>query len=92
MAGPSTRIAAALGVASVELAPLAGGNVGEVYRVRLADGGLLVAKLGLPDGALAVEAWMLGYLAQHTALPVPEVLHTSESLLLMRLHIMSQHS
>jgi hypothetical protein len=53
MASPSTRIAAALGVASVELATLAGGNVGEVYRVRLADGRSLVAKLGPPNGALA---------------------------------------
>ncbi len=83
MTSPRKRIAAALGVASVELTPLAGGCVGEVYRVRLADGGSLVAKLGPPDGALAVEAWMLGYLAQHTALPVPEVLHASDSLLLM---------
>ena len=83
MESPRERIAAALGVDSVELAPLAGGCVGEVYRVRLADGGSLVAKLGPPDGALAVEAWMLGYLTEHTVLPVPEVLHASNSMLLM---------
>ena len=83
MADARERIAAILGIASVELAPLTGGCVGEVYRVLLADGGSMVAKLGPPGGALAVEGWMLDYLAAHTALPVPEVLHASDSLLLM---------
>ncbi len=80
---PRERIAAVLGVASVELAPLSGGCVGKVYRVHLPDGESLVAKLGPPDGALAVEGWMLGYLAQHSVLPAPEVRHASNSLLLM---------
>ncbi len=84
MASPRERIAAVLGVASVELTALAGGCVGEVWRVRLADGGSMVAKLGPPGGSLAVEGWMPDYLAEHSALPVPEVLHAEDSLLLMR--------
>ena len=32
---------------------------------------------------LALEAWMLGYLARHSALPVPAVLHAEDWLLLM---------
>ncbi len=83
MPGPADRVAAALGVASVELAPLTGGCVGEVYRARLADGATVVAKLAPPGGALAVEGWMLGYLASHSALPVPEVLHAEDTLLVM---------
>ena len=83
MAGSAGRIARALGVPSVSLAPLAGGCVGEVYRVRLPDGRDVVAKLGPPGGALELEGWMLGYLTRHTALPVPDVLHAEDTLLLM---------
>ena len=57
--------------------------MGEVWRVRLADGASMVAKLGPPGGSLAVEGWMLDYLAEHGTLPVPEVLHAEDSLLLM---------
>jgi fructosamine-3-kinase len=51
--------------------------------VCLADGASIVAKLGPPGGGLAVEGWMLGYLAAHTDLPVPEIVHASDTLLLM---------
>lgn len=83
MANAADRVAAALGVTSVTLAPLSGGCVGEVYRVRLPDGGDAVAKLGPPGGPLEVEGWMLRYLARNTELPVPEVLHSEDTLLLM---------
>lgn len=81
---PGARIAAALGVDAVELTPLTGGSVSEVWRVALADGRTVVAKLGPPGDALVNEGWMLGYLAANSALPVPRVLHVTDSLLLMR--------
>jgi fructosamine-3-kinase len=62
------------------LTPLSGGCVGEVLLVRLADGGRLVAKLG---PGLEPEAFMLRWLAARTRLPVPEVLHGEDDLLLM---------
>ncbi|HLA74537.1 MAG TPA: fructosamine kinase family protein [Gammaproteobacteria bacterium] len=64
--------------------PLSGGCVGEVYCVQLRDGTRLVAKVDNRNGAqLACEGRMLGYLRQHTTLPVPTVVHCSDSLLLM---------
>ena len=62
---------------------LGGGCVGEVYRVDLADGGRVVAKLGGPNSGLALEGWMLRYLADNSRLPVPAVLHASDELLVM---------
>ena len=51
--------------------------------MRLQGGGSIVAKLGKPGDGLALEGWMLRYLAGHSALPVPEVLHAEERLLVM---------
>ena len=64
--------------------PLGGGCIGEVYRVELEDGTPLVAKVDR-DGAshLEREAYMLRYLREKSDLPVPEVYHGSETLLLM---------
>jgi fructosamine-3-kinase len=48
------------------------------------DGKSLVAKLADGTGVtLAPEGYMLGYLKQHSRLPVPTVLHTSPKLLVM---------
>jgi fructosamine-3-kinase len=49
----------------------------------LPTGPSVVAKSAGPDGTLDIEAFMLGYLAQHSRLPVPRVLHASPSLLVM---------
>jgi fructosamine-3-kinase len=67
-----------------EIRPLTGGQIGQVCRVRLADGTLLVAKFD--DGAqprLDIEGKMLRYLASHTKLPVPTVIHCQPHLLLL---------
>lgn len=77
------RIAAATGLRPTGFAPLPGGCIGEVYRVALDDGSAIVAKVGKPGDPLALEGWMLGYLSANSALPVPEVLHAEDSLLLM---------
>ena len=79
-------IDAAAAAPVVKIAPLGGGCVGTVYRVELANGRAIVAKVD--EGAtpqLAVEGAMLRYLSQQTALPVPQVLHSSDRLLLMSL-------
>jgi fructosamine-3-kinase len=64
--------------------PLGGGCIGEVYKVGLEDGTPLVAKVD-PKGEshLEREAYMLRYLREKSELPVPEVYHGSETLLLM---------
>ena len=64
--------------------PMGGGCIGEVYRVELEDGTPLVAKVDTGgESHLEREAYMLGYLRENSDLPVPEVYHGSEMLLLM---------
>ena len=64
--------------------PLGGGCIGEVYRAELEDGTPLVAKVDRAgESHLDREAYMLRYLREKTDLPVPEVFHGSETLLLM---------
>jgi fructosamine-3-kinase len=64
--------------------PMGGGCIGEVYKVELADGTTLVAKVDREGAShLEREAYMLRYLRGNSGLPVPEVYHGSESLLLM---------
>jgi fructosamine-3-kinase len=63
---------------------MGGGCIGEVYRVELEDGTPLVAKVDRGGGShLDREAYMLRYLREKSDLPVPEVYHGSETLLLM---------
>jgi len=62
---------------------MGGGCVGDVARVTLENGTDVVAKLGGPASGLGREGFMLSYLADHTELPVPQVLHASDALLLM---------
>lgn len=78
------QIEAALGLAVVDVSPLSGGCIGQVYRLRLADGTRVVAKVDdRPDSQLAREGEMLSYLAAHSQLPVPAVLHQENGLLLL---------
>lgn len=79
----SARLETALSCTPTRLHPLHGGMVGQVFRADLPDGRVVVAKTSGPDGTLDVEGYMLRYLAQHTSLPVPEVLHSEPSLLLL---------
>ncbi len=65
--------------------PLGGGCIGEVYRVDLEEGTPLVAKVDREGAShLEREAYMLRYLREKSGLPVPEVYHGSETLLLMQ--------
>ncbi len=80
----AARVEAALGRAPLAATPLGGGCVGEVYRLDMAGGERLVAKLAAGSGpGLALEGWMLSYLAQHSSLPVPAVVHAADGLLVI---------
>jgi fructosamine-3-kinase len=78
------QLEAVLGYAPRSIQPLIGGCIAEVYRVDLPDGRRLVAKVADGTGiTLEPEGYMLRYLAEHSQLPVPEVVHHSERLLVM---------
>lgn len=78
------RIERVLGQRPVQSVRLQGGMIADVYRVDLPDGERIVAKSAQGDDAtLDIEAYMLRYLAENSRLPVPEVLHSEPTLLLM---------
>ncbi len=90
-AGLEHQIGAALDVDPVSVMPLSGGSVSEVYRVLLADGREIVAKVDHSVGArLEVEAFMLRFLRDHSQLPVPAVFYAGGGLLLLQ--FISGHS
>ena len=77
-------VEAHLGERLRNLRPLGGGCIGEVYRAELGNGTPVVAKVDREGEAhLDREAYMLRYLRENSDLPVPEVFHGSETLLLM---------
>jgi fructosamine-3-kinase len=77
-------VEAHLGERMLSVLPLGGGCIGEVYKAELEDGTPLVAKVDREgESHLEREAYMLRYLREKSALPVPEVYHGSETLLLM---------
>lgn len=65
------------------VAPMGGGCVGDVARLELADGRVVVAKTGDKGSGLDLEGFMLDYLRDNGGLPVPEVLHAADDLLIM---------
>jgi len=71
---------------------MGGGCIGEVYKVELEDGTPLVAKVDRKgESHLERETYMLCYLREKSDLPVPEVYHGSETLLLMEFIEGSSH-
>ena len=76
-------VASVTGGRPLSISALGGGCIGDVYRVALADGGSVVVKVGDADSGLALEGFMLRYLAEHSALPVPRVLHAGDRVLVM---------
>ncbi len=63
--------------------PLSGGCVGEVEEITTAHGRYVVKRDRSGAGPLAAEGRMLRYLADHTDLPVPKVLRTDATWLVM---------
>ena len=76
------RIEAATGKTVVRVSPLGGGCVGDVFKIDLAGGDKIVAKIADANGKLALEGFMLGVLKK-AGLPVPEVIRADDDLLLM---------
>src|SRR3546814_14459555 len=75
-------VAAACGSMPRARVPLHGGCVAEVYRLDFDDRPPLVAKVAPPGrGGLAIEGYMLVYLARHSRLPVPAIRHVADDLL-----------
>ena len=73
-----------LGTAPTSIQPLSGGSVGEVYRATLPDGSDVVVKVDQGDApCLDIEGYMLQFLREHSALPVPEVIHAAPELLII---------
>jgi len=83
--GPIDReVAERLGIEVATVEVQHGGGVGEVYKVNLADGRTLAVKADRRQHpTLDCEGWMLDYLAAHSTLPVPRVVHSSPALLMM---------
>ncbi len=80
----ASRVARALGRGVQSLRPLSGGCVGEVYRALLDDGKDVVVKVDdAANPSLDIEGYMLRYLAEHSKLPVPGVLHCEAALLVL---------
>lgn len=81
----SEGVEAALGERLLSARPMGGGCIGEVYKAELASGATVVAKVDRSgESHLGREAYMLRYLGENSGLPVPEVYHSSERLLLMQ--------
>ncbi|WP_049925445.1 fructosamine kinase family protein [Halopiger goleimassiliensis] len=74
-------VARALDVRPTAVTELQGGQIGSVYRVDRADGPALVAKVG--ETPLSTEAFMLRTLARESELPVPDVVHADDDLLVL---------
>ncbi len=78
----AAAVEAALGRRPRRLSPLTGGCIAEVYRAELDDGDSVVVKRA-SRGDLLLEAFMLGYLAENSELPVPAVRHAAADLLIL---------
>ena len=78
------QIETILGKRPIATHRLSGGMIGAVYRVGLTGGDQIVAKIAPdPDGKLDIEGYMLSYLARHSDAPVPDVIYSTPTLLLM---------
>ncbi len=76
----SETIVRETGRAPRRAARLGGGSIADVWRVSFANGPDLVAKTG---NTVALEGWMLAWLARHTQAPVPAVRYCDARLLLI---------
>jgi len=76
-----STIEAALGAKPVGRSPLSGGSIARVDRIELADGRHVVVKTGA--SGLALEGEMLGFLAEHSYLPVPRVFLAHDDILVI---------
>jgi fructosamine-3-kinase len=82
----SSSLAAALGQAVMQLAPVAGGTLSDAYAATLADGTRVFVKTSADPaavGSYAAEAAGLRWLSDADALPLPDVLATGSAFLVL---------
>ena len=86
--GLSQRMQALWGVAPQRWRALQGGSIAQVYYLQFSAQATpahgrseVVVKLG--EGDFVLEATMLAYLRQHSRLPVPQVLHSQQDMLVL---------
>lgn len=65
----------------VSIAPLSAANTAQIYRLKLAAGRTIVAKIA--ERGLDTEAFMLNYLREKSSLPLPEIYYANAHVILM---------
>lgn len=70
-----------LGSELLKISTLSGGTFSNLTHMTLADGKELVAKEPTSARTGKQEGWMLRYLVTQSALPMPRVIHTYDTLL-----------
>ncbi len=75
----------ATGYMPTQFRSMGGGCVADVREVILENGKSIVAKIGDAGANLELEGFMLQYLRNYGGLPVPDILHATDDLLLMSL-------
>jgi fructosamine-3-kinase len=79
--GLQTEIEKEMGGRLLALAPLSAANNAQIYRIAMDGGRVFVVKVA--ERGLDIEAFMLGYLAEKTRLPVPRVHYSNEHVIVM---------
>lgn len=79
------RIETALDRHPLGLESLPGGDIALVYQVNFFDGEQLICKVTRPKmpSTTRIEARMLGYLKNHSDLPVPDVIYVDDHMVIM---------
>jgi fructosamine-3-kinase len=78
------KLQAIFGVEVQDMRPLPGGSISEVYGITLADGQCWAIKVSdETNSTLVVEGEMLKVLATQSPLPVPAVLHSEPTMLVL---------
>lgn len=75
------EIEQAIGIRIAAIAPLSAANNAQIYRLSLSTGEVRVAKVA--ERGLDTEAAMLRYLREKSSLPIPEIFHSNEHVIIM---------
>lgn len=79
-----TRVSRILGDTVVRARTLSGGMISDVVRIELSNHAPVVAKYATPDSRLTLEARMLDHLKDTRTIPVPDVHHAEDDLLVLQ--------
>lgn len=78
-----STIQSIVGVPVQTVTPLSGGMISEVLKIDFQTHPSLVAKTSEAGHDLTIEAYMLEYLKNNSDLPIPDVIHADENLMLI---------